>query len=426
MAYTKYSLTPSSNTAAPPDGAPEGMLPSAVNDTMRDMMAQIRDCGDGIRDGTYTMTTPKITGGTITGVTFTSIVVTGGSITGTTVTSNTFSSSGATITGGTINSTAIGGTTTAAGKFTTLEATGVTTVQAGTAALPAITTTGDTNTGIYFPAADTIAFTEGGVETARFDSSGQFLVGTTTALAQTTIYKAGSGLQVSSPQLTLQNAVVDGGSGDGAGINFANATGAVANIGSSGDGVFFFSSRASTGAGWSERMRIDSNGNLIMAASAGYLQLPTNQTMRVPSTGGIGYVGNINSATVFQIAYNSTSAGVQLSSGATSWGTFSDSRLKNITGTYTNALNDIAQIQAVKFTWKSDKDNKPQVGVIAQSVQNVVPESVDSTTIEMDGTEEYLTVRYTELIPLMIAAIQELNAKVDAQAVRIAELEGAK
>lgn len=71
MAYTKYSLTPANNTAAPPDGAPEGMLPSAVNDTMRDMMAQIRDCGDGVRDGTYTMTTPKITGGTITGVAIT-------------------------------------------------------------------------------------------------------------------------------------------------------------------------------------------------------------------------------------------------------------------------------------------------------------------------------------------------------------------
>ena len=82
MAYTKYSLTPANNNSAPPDGAPEGMLPSAVNDTMRDMMAQIRDCGDGIRDGTYTMTAPKITGGTITGVTFSSIVVTGGSITG--------------------------------------------------------------------------------------------------------------------------------------------------------------------------------------------------------------------------------------------------------------------------------------------------------------------------------------------------------
>jgi len=69
MAYTKYSLTPANNTAAPPDGAPEGMLPSAVNDTMRDMMAQIRDVGDGIRDGTYTMTAAKITGGSITGIT---------------------------------------------------------------------------------------------------------------------------------------------------------------------------------------------------------------------------------------------------------------------------------------------------------------------------------------------------------------------
>jgi len=82
MAYTKYSLTPANNNAAPPDGAPEGMLPSAVNDTMRDMMAQIRDVGDGIRNGTYTMTAPVITGGSITGVTYTNIVITGGSISG--------------------------------------------------------------------------------------------------------------------------------------------------------------------------------------------------------------------------------------------------------------------------------------------------------------------------------------------------------
>jgi hypothetical protein len=60
MAYTKYSLTPANNNAAPPDGAPEGMLPSGVNDTMRDMMAQIRDVGDGIRDGTYPFTSGTV------------------------------------------------------------------------------------------------------------------------------------------------------------------------------------------------------------------------------------------------------------------------------------------------------------------------------------------------------------------------------
>ena len=45
---------------------------------------------------------------------------------------------------------------------------------AGTVSAPAITTTGDTNTGIFFSAADTIDFAEGGVATGQFDSSGNF------------------------------------------------------------------------------------------------------------------------------------------------------------------------------------------------------------------------------------------------------------
>jgi hypothetical protein len=49
---------------------------------------------------------------------------------------------------------------------------------AGTAAAPVISKVDDTNTGIFFPAADTIAFAEGGAEAARIDSSGRLLVGT--------------------------------------------------------------------------------------------------------------------------------------------------------------------------------------------------------------------------------------------------------
>jgi hypothetical protein len=52
----------------------------------------------------------------------------------------------------------------------------------GTAAAPALTGT-DTNTGIFFPAADTIAFAEGGAEVMRIDSSGNLLVGTTALIS---------------------------------------------------------------------------------------------------------------------------------------------------------------------------------------------------------------------------------------------------
>ena len=55
------------------------------------------------------------------------------------------------------------------------------TIGAGTTALPSISPTGDTNTGIFFPSADTIAFGEGGAEAMRVDSSGRLLIGTSTS-----------------------------------------------------------------------------------------------------------------------------------------------------------------------------------------------------------------------------------------------------
>ena len=56
-------------------------------------------------------------------------------------------------------------------NITTANITGVATFSTGTAALPSITTAGDPDTGIYFPSANTIGFTRGGIEVGRFDSN---------------------------------------------------------------------------------------------------------------------------------------------------------------------------------------------------------------------------------------------------------------
>jgi hypothetical protein len=64
------------------------------------------------------------------------------------------------------------------------------TVAAGAVGTPSITTTGDTNTGIFFPAADTIAFSEGGSESMRIDSSGNVGIGTASPTAKLTVNNA--------------------------------------------------------------------------------------------------------------------------------------------------------------------------------------------------------------------------------------------
>ena len=70
-------------------------------------------------------------------------------------------------------------TSTAAGGKVTVSGADFTGVSAGTTAAPSISPTGDSNTGIFFPSADTIAIAEGGVEALRINSSGNLGIGTT-------------------------------------------------------------------------------------------------------------------------------------------------------------------------------------------------------------------------------------------------------
>jgi hypothetical protein len=111
--------------------------------------------------------------------------------------------------------------------------------------------------------------------------------------------------------------------------------------------------------------------------------------------------------------------GVYLSVGSTSWTANSDERLKNITGNIENAIDSLLTLRAIKHTWKSDNTNKQHLALIAQDVEKVFPEVIDSLKLpskvgeEQTDETEYLGVRYTELIPVLVKAIQELKAEFD-------------
>jgi hypothetical protein len=138
---------------------------------------------------------------------------------------------------------------------TTLSVSGVATFSAGTVSAPAITTTGDTNTGIYFPAADTIAFTEGGVESMRINSSGNVGIGTSSPSYR---------LHTVSSAAVVARLGSSGGSG--AFVNFIDSGASptdAPSVGAIGNNLVFMGDGSSL-----ERMRIDSSGNVGIGTSS--------------------------------------------------------------------------------------------------------------------------------------------------------------
>jgi len=143
-------------------------------------------------------------------------------------------------------------------------------VPAGSASTPSIYPTGDTNTGIFFPAADTIAFSEGGAEAMRIDSSGNVGIGTSSPAEKLHVVGkiAVSGTNPSIRQ-TVQTANLDlcGGTTIGTDPSIqicgsSNATDANFVFYNSNSHVFRNS------AGGSERARITSGGDLLVGKTA--------------------------------------------------------------------------------------------------------------------------------------------------------------
>ena len=123
----------------------------------------------------------------------------------------------------------------------------------GSAATPAIRGT-DTNTGIFFPAADTIAFSEGGAEAMRIDSSGNLGVGTASPTVR--LHVSGSSNFTAGIESSNTFAIL--------GFKASGTTGTIADptvgIGGTGDALYMR-------AGGAERARIDSSGNLLVGTT---------------------------------------------------------------------------------------------------------------------------------------------------------------
>ena len=167
---------------------------------------------------------------------------------------------------------------------TTLGVTGVSTFAAGTALLPALTTTGDTNTGIYYPAADTFGVTTAGVERYRVDSSGNVGIGTTPSAK----------LDVSANDATIAIFRGDGGSSNDKRLTITSGGAKV---------VFNISDNSNTAtarayefqSAGSNVMTLDTSGNLLV----GLTTAGTTAAKTIQIANGTAPTGNVTGGQLY-------------------------------------------------------------------------------------------------------------------------------
>ena len=174
----------------------------------------------------------------------------------------------------------------------------------------------------------------------------------------------------------------------------------------------------SSASGWSSANRglLELNGGSSGSALFG-LKINDVQRAYFYHNNSNLYIENmLAGASVYVI---SVSGGVYLAANATSWTSNSDERLKNINSNIDNALSKLMTLRAVNFSWKTDETNKENLGLIAQDVEKVFPQVIDKNKLpskpdkEQTDETEYLGVRYQELVPVLIAAIQEQQAQIN-------------
>lgn len=310
---------------------------------------------------------------------------------------------------------------------------GVITGPDGSASAPAITNDGDTNTGIFFPAADTIAFGEGGAEVARFDSSGNLGIGTTSPSEKIDVSATSPSVKVTGTTgVSVFKATNTGGvlwmgvdSSTGGSFGVGNYSRAIYSSGAY--PLVFFTNDT-------ERARITSAGDFVLGAttnsgynfrvSAGnkYAAGFENSSGNIPITCQI--VSGSGSQTFITFYNGTTNTGYINTTGTnTLYTSISDYRLKENIQPMTNALTAVAQLRPCTYTWKADGSDGQ--GFIAHELQAVVPDCVtgEKDAVDADGNPKYQGIDTSFLVATLTAAIQELKAELDTTKARLAALE---
>jgi hypothetical protein len=254
---------------------------------------------------------------------------------------------------------------------------------AGTALLPVITTTGDVNTGIFFPAADTIAFSEGGAEAMRIDSSGNVGIGTSSPSAP---------LQVKANNSSGITFRVQGRSSDGYGsLGYYNnaVTTLQGQVDVNNSGMYFGTTIATPIQFYTndtEKMRITSGGNLCINTTntinnAAFVNIKANPATNWCIATQALVTDSYNAAVFFNLAAADVGT-IVVGASSTAYNTSSDYRLKENIAPMTGALSKVAALKPVTYKWKVDGSSGQ--GFIAHELQEIAPYAV---TGEKDGEQ---------------------------------------
>jgi len=191
--------------------------------------------------------------------------------------------------------------------------------------------------------------------------------------------------------------------------------------------------------GGTERMRITSAGTVLLGTTStssfdsGFRANPTGsgnsmQVIISNTGGGLPFLLNrSDDGNIIDFRRAGTNVGaISVTTSSTAYNTSSDYRLKENIAPMTGALAKVTQLKPVTYTWKSTGETSQ--GFIAHELQAVVPDCVtgEKDAVDEEGNPVHQGVDTSYLVATLTAAIQELKAVVDAQAVRIAELEGAR